>query len=205
MAKNREKISDQKEIRRRAGLRRELSEQLLQKQMESSRAYLEALYLEGSAADEILQETLIAIWRRYETLRSPEKLDPWARAILKNKVRKFFQLQQKEQQRCVTFSRLAAEDASTLEAIQNKLVYEEPERFQDSALYDMILKLRFPAGTILQLHYQYQETYSEIAQTLNMNPDTVRSIAFRSRKMLKEQILAGEMDESEACCRNKNA
>ena len=51
------------------------------------------------------------------------------------------------------------------------------------------MRLGFPANTILQLHYQYEEPFEEIARMLHMKPGTVRSIACRSREKLKAMIL----------------
>ena len=81
--------------------------------------------------------------------------------------------------------------------MSERLVYEEMKRFEDTELYEMVMGLGFPANTILQLHYQYEEPFEEIARMLHMKPGTVRSIACRSREKRKEMILAGPAEEKQ--------
>lgn len=170
-------------------LTKEEQEKLLLDQMKTGWRFLQTFHIQESDAEEILQETLITIWRRYETLRSSSKLKVWSRTILKNKIRKYFRRQKLEYSRCVTFTQYE-EERPEWTPIPEQMVYEEMERFEDTELYEMVMSLGFPANTILQLHYQYEESFEEIARMLHMKPGTVRSIACRSREKLKEMILA---------------
>ena len=167
----------------------EEQEKLLLDQLKAGWAFLKAFHIQESDAEEILQETLITIWRRFETLRNPSRAEAWGRAILKNKIRKYYRRRKAEWTRCVSFSQYEGEQPER-EPISERLVYEELERFEDTEIYEMIMRLGFPANTILQLHYQYREPFEEIARMLQMKPGTVRSIACRSREKLKEMILA---------------
>ncbi|MGN1412897.1 MAG: RNA polymerase sigma factor [Anaerovoracaceae bacterium] len=169
-------------------LTKEEQEKLLLDQMQSGWIFLKAFPIQESDAEEILQETIITIWRRYETLHSPSKVKAWGRTILKNKIRKYYRRRKIEWARCVSFSQYEEEHERS--PISEQLVYKEMERFEDTELYEMIMHLGFPANTILQLHYQYDESFEEIARMLHMKSGTVRSIACRSREKLKEMILA---------------
>ena len=171
-------------------------EEILLDQMKAGRAFLKAFPIQESDAEEILQETLITIWRRYDTLRSPSRVKAWGKTILRNTIRKYFRRQKTEYARCVTFTQYEA-DPNKREPISERLVYEEMKRFEDTELYEMVMGLGFPANTILQLHYQYEEPFEEIARMLHMKPGTVRSIACRSREKLKEMILAGPAEEKQ--------
>lgn len=166
----------------------EEQEKLLLDQMKAGWMFLKTFHIQESDAEEILQETLITIWSRYETLHNPSKVKAWSRTILKNKIRKYFRHCKTECARCVTFTQYE-EERSRSEPISERLVYEEMKRFEDTELYEMVMRLGFPANTILQLHYQYEEPFEEIARMLHMKPGTVRSIACRSREKLKAMIL----------------
>lgn len=169
-------------------LTEEEQEKLLLDQMKAGWIFLKSFHIQESDAEEILQDTMITIWRRYETLRSPSKVKAWGRTILKNKIRKYYRRRKTEWARCVSFSQYEGEQTER-EPIPERLVYEEMERFEDTELYEMVMHLGFPANTILQLHYQYEESFEEIARMLHMKPGTVRSIACRSREKLKKMIL----------------
>ena len=170
-------------------LTKEEQEKLLLDQMKAGWMFLKTFHIQESDAEEILQETLITIWSRYDTLCNPSKVKSWSRTILKNKICKYFRRRKTEYARCVTFTQYEEERPES-EPISERLVYEEMKRFEDTELYEMVMRLGFPANTILQLHYQYEESFEEIARMLHMKPGTVRSIACRSREKLKEMILA---------------
>ena len=72
--------------------------------------------------------------------------------------------------------------------LPDELVYREVENFKETDLYDLVMELGTLASSILILHYVYKEKFEEIARTLGMSSGTVRSIASRSRKKLKEKI-----------------
>lgn len=162
--------------------------EILSIQYEKVRKYLIACGLGDGAQEDILQETMYTVWRKIEDLREPEKLDAWVRSVAQNYVRKFFRKRKKELLRVCSYEKLMEEAGSAIPAV---LIYEEMERFSDSALYEMIVALGEPAKTILLLHYQAGEDFNRIAWMLGMNPSTVRSIAARSREKLKKEIMKG--------------
>lgn len=179
---------------------------ILHEQYEAVRRYLTASGVSGVEQDEILQDTMVTVWRKIHTLRDDDKLEAWVRAIARNNIRKFYRRRARQREQVWLYGDLElglserydrglAGDAAGMEPegakkekLKESLVYRDLQGFEDSELYELVLQLGEPASIILSLHYGYRETYEEIAETLRMNPSTVRSIAMRSREKLKVMI-----------------
>ena len=158
--------------------------------------YLIVMKIDEVEMDDILQETMLTAWRKLETLKDVEKAEAWIRSIARNKARKYFRRRAKYWERYYFYGNydwgLSEEDGEEITEIdlrlEEALIYEEMECFQDTEIYEMVQALGAPGSIILSLHYGYQETYDEIARTLGMKPGTVRSIASRSMAKLREWI-----------------
>ena len=126
-------------------------------------------------------------------MRDDKKLDYWVKVIARNKVKKLYQKRNKESKRKFSFNTLEVEIAAEDSAIPDELIYKDLDLFTNSEVYNLVLKLGKPASTIIILHYVYKENFTEIADTLKMNPNTVRSIAMRSRERLKRMVEEGHI------------
>ncbi|MCI8610031.1 MAG: RNA polymerase sigma factor [Firmicutes bacterium] len=180
--------------------------QILYRQYILIRRYLRAFRLTPFETEEILQDTMITVWRKIDTLRDEEKLDPWVRTIARNKIRKGYRKSAKARQQFYAHDKLfqlytqskheqsqfnmevGTEIEIEHEPLTEALLYDHLCKLEDSDIYEMIQQLGKPANIILTLHYGYLETFEEIAKTLDMKPSTVRSIAARSREKLKRML-----------------
>lgn len=173
--------------------------EILCEQYKAIRRYLRACGLNDADFDDVLQETMMTVWRRSDTIRDMEKLDAWVRAIARNKVRKYYKANALEKERLWSYGDenwwMGESDGENpemdeeLKLIPESLIYEEMSRHEDTELYEMMQRLGEPACSILTLHYGYEETFSHISRMLGMKPTTVRSIASRAREKLKRIIV----------------
>ena len=170
---------------------KEENREIIVRQYEQVRKYLEVFNISESELEDILQETIVTAWRKISNLRDDKKLDYWVKVIARNKVKKLYQKRNKESKRKFSFNTLEVEIAAEDSAIPYELIYKDLDLFTNSEVYNLVLKLGKPASTIIILHYVYKENFTEIADTLKMNPNTVRSIAMRSRERLKRMVEEG--------------
>ncbi len=162
------------------------------------RVYLRFCGVPQQEIDEVLQDVLLTAWRRRDTLRDPDCLEPWLRTIAKR--RAFGHLRRMKRYWMQNYPLSSYEEAREEAGlpVPDELIYREMESFAETDLYDLIMELGDPAANILILHYAFRETFEEIGQTLHMPAGTVRSIAFRSREKLKRTILERRAADEDA-------
>lgn len=162
--------------------------ELLYQQEEPIRIYLQFCGVETQEIDEVLQEVLLTAWRKIHTLHNLEQFPAWIRVIARRRACRHSQQMKRYWQRNYPLSYYEEECQKTGLPLPDELVYREVENFKETDLYDLVMELGTLASSILILHYVYKEKFEEIARTLGMSSGTVRSIASRSRKKLKEKI-----------------
>ena len=176
---------------------REENREILIRQYEEIRKYLEIFPLREDELEEILQETMITVWRKISDLRDDTKIDQWARSIAKNKLKKLYKRKNRDLERNLSYDRYEGMLSESRPSLPEELIYHEMEGISNSGIFQLVMELGKPANTILILHYVYRENFTEIADTLKMNPNTVRSIAVRSRAKLEHKIEEGRMNHEE--------
>lgn len=131
-----------------------------------------------AAAEDCAQETLVAAWRRYDTLRDPAALRGWLRRTLVNRV-----IDRSRAHRDVldiaAVERDWADDAWT---VQPDLVLERAEQHEDleDALARLPVILRIP----VVLHDALAWTSKEIAEVLGIGLPAAKQRLRRGRMML---------------------
>lgn len=164
----------------------ESNREIIVKLYEEIKRYLELFNLDENELDEILQETVITTWCKINTLRDDNRLENWAKIIAQNKVKRYHKKRSQELERFCSLEELINDEEHG--KVPEELIYYDLESFTDSEIYELIMKLGKPASTILILRYVYRESLIEIADTLEMNPNTIRSIALRARERMKSWI-----------------
>lgn len=128
--------------------------------------HIRSIVGDGDMAADVLQDTLLTIWRKLSSLREPRWFRPWAYRIA---TREAVRQARKMGKPSVIFDSDIVEQASTQEI--------EP-RF-DAELIDGIegrLTSVSPASRIvLRMHYLEELTYVEIAEALEISVGTVKS------------------------------
>ena len=172
-------------------------ERLLRELYGICRKFLRKWDIEESAREDILQVSLFLVTEKFDTLRNPEKLHSWAKAIVTNEAKRYMKERRRERElwsrlgslrefRCCQtagdwFAGMGQDEA---EAVWNRM-----EELSDRQIYDLVCSLGYPASAILLRAALYDESFEEIGRVLHMKAATVRSHVRRGRIRLKKMIL----------------
>ncbi len=150
------------------------------------RQYLYHCGITSEDMDEIVQDILITVWRKADSLRDRSSFRPWLRKIAQRKAIRYHKYKERNWKFNFPLSQYEEEREETGGPVPEDLIYEDPDNFHHSEVYQLVMNLGSPASNILILHHVYQERFDEIAATLHMNENTVRSIASRNRDKLRK-------------------
>jgi RNA polymerase sigma-70 factor (ECF subfamily) len=131
----------------------------------------------ASAADDVLQETLIQIWRDLRWLREPELLKPWTFRIASRSAFKWLKRNRRFQQ---------ADDASI--PIED-VAAPSRDALQLFASSEAFLETLSPASrAVLVLHYLHENTLDEVAAILDISIGTAKSRLAYGLSCLRELV-----------------
>lgn len=124
------------------------------------------------SADDVLQETLMRIYRKLRWLDDPALFTPWAYRIASREAFRFLARQQQSQARYVDDARLEA-------------MPDTPADSPDASDLERLVEQASPASrAVLILHYQHDLTIDEVAAVLGIPPGTVKSrLAYGLRRL----------------------
>ncbi len=149
--------------------------------------YNVALKYTGNAfdAEDIVQETYMMAFNKFDQLKDPSSCKPWLLRILRNNFLKSCQ-KSKARHRLLESEyveylkqQIRAKDAETL------MVKQASDRVVNEAINKLPLKYR----EVLVLYYMDEMLYKDIAQTLDIPIGTVMSRLTRARDGLKLALL----------------
>jgi len=147
-------------------------EALLESVQRPLRRYLLGLIGDPSAADDVLQETLVRIYRKLPWLNDPALFRSWSYRIASREAFRFLSRRQHWKGR--------EEDDSGLEARP-----DTPAVPPDRGDLERLVAQAPPASrAVLLLHYQNDLTIDEVAAVLGIPPGTVKSrLAYGLRRL----------------------
>jgi len=124
------------------------------------------------SADDVVQETLMRIYRKLRWLDDPALFRPWAYRIASREAFRFLARQRQSQARYV--------DDSQLETMP-----DIPAGSPDPRELERLVEQVSPASrAVLILHYQHDLTIDEVAAVLGIAPGTVKSrLAYGLRRL----------------------
>lgn len=151
---------------------RDALEALLESVQAPLHRYVLRLIGNRSAADDVLQETLMRIYRKLRWLDDPAVFRPWAYRIASREAFRFLGRQQASQARHV--------DDAALDAIPGL-----PAAPVDEGDLERLVEEASPASRpVLILHYQHGLTIDEVAAVLGIASGTVKSrLAYGLRRL----------------------
>ena len=132
-------------------------------------------------AEDLVQDSFVTILMRIDTLKDKEKLESWMFSVAKNTCLKY--LEKKK-----LFSDIGINDFTTLQTEQTIAEEEEPQTISYDTMMDMVEKLPEGYKKVFKLYSIDGLSHKEIAEKLNINPNTSSSQLFRAKKMLKSMI-----------------
>src|SRR3989344_3360953 len=136
-------------------------------------------------AEDLAQETFIKAYKKFDTLKEPEKLKSWVYSIARNTVIDFFRKNK---------NKAFALDSAILENIPETTAVDYQERVANmevsKELEHCIDQLVKEDRAIIKLLYYEGFSYKEIGELLHINQNTLKSRLHRARKILLASIQA---------------
>ncbi len=136
-------------------------ETLLAKNRSAAERYVRYHISSAEDADDVLQETYITAFRRFDRLKSKESFKAWLISIAKNK--------------CIDYYRKIRDEVNIEDVAGTELVQSRFGLIEQSAVMDTIDELKGNDREILLLYYFEEMKQNEIACKLNIPIGTVKS------------------------------
>ena len=151
--------------------------------LDSARSFLQRYVLgmvgDPSSADDVLQETLVRIYRKLQWLDDPALFRPWSFRIAS---REAFRMLSKRRQ---------AQARETDDSSLDDMPAATSERPQPGELARLIERASPASRAVLLLHYQDDLTIDEVAAVLGISTGTVKSrLAYGLRALRKARTEA---------------
>lgn len=140
--------------------------------------YLRYLGADDAEAEDLTQETFLAIWEKPFEYLGPREAGAYLRTVAR---RKLLMARRKTKRRPPEF------DLDLAEQVWAESVGDSSDDFLD-ALRDCVEKLQGRAEQAIELHYREQSSRTAIADQLGMTPDGVKTLLRRTRDALRECI-----------------
>ena len=139
-------------------------------------------------ADDILQETYIDVYRSLDKLQSPAAFKGWAARIAQHKISRYYQkkspeLFSTEEEMDDTVGELTEDDMSALP--EDAMVNKEVQRLISEIIDELPENQK---STIVSFYYN-QMSIPEIAESMGVPENTVKTYLFRGKKKIKDGVL----------------
>ena len=149
------------------------------------RRFLERVTRRPQIVDEILNDTMLVVWRRADSYNGASKVSTWIFAIAYRKALKAL----KAHDEPVDDSG-ADETPSAGPGPEQSLVHDQSRAALERALADLSAAHR----AVIALTYFHDLGYQEIAEIVDCPVDTVKTRAFHARRRLRG-LLAGRLED----------
>lgn len=134
-------------------------------------------------AEDLAQDTFIKVYKKFDTLKEPDKIKSWLFQIARNTVIDFFRRNK---------NKALAIDSAILENIADTASFDYQDRMAQievsKELEQCIAQLVKEDRAIIKLLYYEGFSYKEIGELLHINQNTLKSRLHRARKILLEAI-----------------
>lgn len=135
-------------------------------------------------AEELAQETLARVWRHWRKVQGLDQPLAWAQRVGLNLAKSHFRSTSAERR---AKKRLEGRPVQT---------HTDPDAADKQAVRDAISRLPDRQKTVLLLHYYLDLSFAQVADWMNAPEGTVKSLAHRAVKRLREE--EGLLDLEEA-------
>ncbi len=162
---------------------RQCLDQLARQARERLRTYVFRLTQQEDLTQEIVQESLLEMFKVIGKLRKADRFWPWLYGIATNKLRRYYRTE--KTQRKVALS--SAQQKRTLKERQDgfeNLVGEELKQIVSGAMK----KLRTRHRAILIMRCYDDMPYSEIAETMGCSEFSTRMLFMRAKRALQKEL-----------------
>ena len=141
------------------------------------RGYIRCLVKHYADVDDVLQNAVVVMWKKYRSFENREHFLRWALNITRFEVLKHFEKKRNRLQK------LSPKVFSTIEEKAAEIAQKEDRRRE--ALQECIESLREQDKELLRLRYQIHNTTRSVAQTLGRSIDAV----YKALNRIHQQLL----------------
>lgn len=160
-------------------------------QQTSQKSYYVALkYMkQEDAALDVLQDAYIKAFQNLEQLQDAEKFPAWFSKVVANKA-----LDELKKKKAVLFSQIETEDSTVESLFEDDRIDTQPELSLDQKetsrlVQEMINVLSDEQRICILMYYVEEMAVRDIAETLGVSENTVKSRLNYGRKNIKEKVL----------------
>lgn len=145
--------------------------------------------LTESDKNDVVQEVMIAAYNGIEKLSNVKNIDGWLFRIVQRKAKHMLKKNNLKRRREIPYTEEEWKD-KLVENVSFKAIYDNiSEGFQDEGLLEYINNLKSPIREIIILRFGSGFKLKEIAQVLDLNYNTVKTIESRALKKIEKRIL----------------
>jgi RNA polymerase sigma-70 factor (ECF subfamily) len=169
---------------------RQCLEQLARQAKGCLEVYVYRLTQQHELSQEIVQESLLEMFKVIGKLREPHYFWPWLCGIATNKLRHHYRAEQK--QRKIALSSITGKlSAKQRQSSFENLVSEELEQIISSAMN----KLKTIHKAVLIMRCYNDMAYSEIAESLGSSEVRIRMLFMRGKRALQKELCRNGFEE----------
>jgi RNA polymerase sigma-70 factor, ECF subfamily len=143
------------------------------------------LVRDSDEAADISQDVFVAAWKGLSTFRGDASLKTWLHSITYHRC---LRVLENQQHRMVAISQFANQQVERLTSAWSVMQSNLAEQQWCQAIQEQIELLPAKYQTVLNLRHMQDKTYEEIAQTLALSINNVKSQLFRARAMLRDRL-----------------
>jgi RNA polymerase sigma factor (sigma-70 family) len=172
-------------IRRVAGGDRRAFEELYRLYHPRLARFLSGLLRKPEVIDEVLNDTLLAVWRRPDSFNGGSKLSTWIFAIAYRKA---------SRARSRLDEPVEEEGAGSRASDEGGPEQQLGRRQLNEVLRSAMQRLSADHRAAVDLTYFYELGYKEIAEIMDCPVDTVKTRVFHARRLLRRSLSGSLMD-----------
>ena len=148
---------------------------------------------DDDTVNDIIQDTYVKAFTRLDQLQNPDRLMPWLKMIATNTAKDWL-----KKSKPVLFSEIGQEDTadelSFEESIEDEKLDQNPELAADQKevsrlVMEILDQLPEDQRLVVGMFYYEEMSVKDIAATLELSENTVKSRLSYARKKIKEQVL----------------
>jgi len=143
--------------------------------------YVLALVPDFAAVEDIVQETVLVMWREFDTFEPGTDFAAWAMAIARNRVFAYIKTRQRDQGR-----RLSVEALQAVAQTAESRIEAQDDRFR--ALQECLQKLSSRDAQLLALRYEVGATLKAVCARTGQSLNTLYNRLYKIRIALLQCI-----------------
>src|SRR5262249_43007980 len=142
---------------------------------------------DASAAEDIVSEVFMEVWRRADSFRAQSQVATWLLGIARHKALSALRRPSDEEldERAVALIEDPADDAETMAGKADR----------SAIVQDCLSRLSAPHREVIDLVYYHEKSVDEVARIVGIPASTVKTRMFYARKHMEKLLAAAGFEE----------